>query len=108
MDSRMRMLRDQLEEARRESVNAWTSNQLQQELDDIGKDTPESAEEVLNMGTQWANILILGARVAPAGYQCSEDRNQKFPNSPDSSELEWIGFSGGIVQLWMGIRHKPW
>jgi len=67
----------------------------------------QSGEEVRGLRTQLANALMLAARAAPAAPQTSEDRGQKFPDSPDFSGTDRTQLRGWIAQLQMVIRHKP-
>jgi len=71
---------------------------LQQELDDMARDARQSGEEVQALRTQLANALSLAGRVAPTPPQQSEDRGQKFPNSPDFSGSEQAQLRGWIAQ----------
>ena len=49
------------------------------------RDAQESGEEICGLRTQLANALMLPARPAPAAPETTEDRGQKFANSPDIS-----------------------
>jgi len=45
--------------------------------------------------------------VAPAAPQAPEDREQKFPDSPDFSGSDQAQLRGWIAQIPVVIRHKP-
>jgi hypothetical protein len=95
------------EEALRRPVVPGTNEDLQQELDDMTRDTRQSGEEVRGLRTQLANALTLAARAAPAAPQALEGRGQKCPDSPDFSGSDRTQLRGWIAQLRMVIRHKP-
>jgi hypothetical protein len=100
-------LRNERDEALRKTAAPGTSEELQQELDDMTWDTRQPGEKVRGLRTQLANALGLAARVAPAAPQAPEDRGQKFPDSPDFPGLDRTQLRGWIAQLRMIIRHKP-
>ena len=84
-----------------------TDEDLRQELDAMTQDARQSGEEVRALRTQLANALSLAARAASTPPLQSEDRRQKFPDSPDFSGMDQIQFRGWIAQLRMVIRQMP-
>ena len=66
LEQQIQTLRDEWDEALRTSTVPGTSEELQQELDDMTRDSRQSGEEVCGLRTQLANALTLAARVAPA------------------------------------------
>jgi len=107
MGQQIQTLRNERDEALRRPLAPGTSEELQQELDDMTRDARQSGEEVSGFRTQLANALTLAARAAPAAPQAPEDRGQKFPDSPDFSGSARTQLRGWIAQLRMVIRHKP-
>jgi len=107
LEQQMQTLRDERDEALRRPSAPGTSEELQQELDDMTRDARQSGEEVHGLRTQLANALTLAAREAPTAPQAPEDRGQKFPDSPDFSGTDRTQLRGWIAQLRMDIRHKP-
>jgi hypothetical protein len=106
LEQQIQTLRDERDEALRRSTVPGTSEELQQEQDDMTQDARQSGDEVRGLRTQLANALTLAARVAPAAPQTPEHRRQKFPDSPDISGSDRTLFRGWIAQLRMVIRHK--
>jgi hypothetical protein len=71
------------------------------------RDAREANAEAVSLRTQLANALSLAVRAAPTPPQAQEDREQKFPDSPDFSGSDRTQLRGWIAQLQMIIRHKP-
>ena len=67
---------------------AGMDEDLQQELDNMTRDTRQSGEEVPALRTQLAHALSLAARAARIHPQQFEDWVQKVPDSPDFSGLD--------------------
>jgi len=107
MERQIQTLRDKRDEALRRPPAPGTNEDLRQDLDDMTRDAQQSGEEVRGLRTQLATALMLAARAAPAAPQASEDRGQKFPDSPDFSGTDRTQLRGWIAQLRMDIRHKP-
>jgi hypothetical protein len=107
LEQQIQTLRNERDEALRRPSAPGTSEELQQELDDMTRDARQSGEEVRGSRIQLANALTLAARAAPAAPQAPEDRGQKFPGSPDFSGSDRTQLRGWIAQLQMVIRHKP-
>jgi len=84
-EQQLETLRQELEVARRVRRTAGTDEDLQQELDDMRRDSRQSGDEVRALRTQLANVLLLAAQVAPTPPHQPDDRGQKFPDSPDFS-----------------------
>jgi len=99
LEQQIQTLRNKRYEALRRPPAPGTSEDLQQELDDMTRDARQSGEEVRGLRTQLANALTLAARAAPAAPQVPEDRGQKFPNSPDFSGSDRTQLRGWIAQL---------
>jgi hypothetical protein len=84
-----------------------TSEELQQELDDMTRNARQSGEEVCGLRLQLANALTIAARATPAAPQVPEDRGKKFPDSLDFSGFDRTQLTGWMAQPRMVIRHKP-
>jgi hypothetical protein len=93
-EQQIQVLRNVRDEGLRREVALGTSEELQQELDDMTRDARQSGEEVHDLRTQLANALMLAARAAPAAPQPPEDRGQKFPDSPDFSGSDQTQLTG--------------
>jgi len=106
-ETRLTTLRNELEVARQTPRTAGTDEDLRRELDDMTRDAREASEEGRNLRMQLANALSLAARVAPPAPHQTEDRGQKFPDSPDFSGSDRTQLRGWIAQLRMFIRHTP-
>jgi len=107
LEQQIQTLRNERDEALRRPSAPGTSEELQQELDDMTRDARQSGEEVRGLRMQLANALTLAARATPAAPQAPENRGQKFPDSPDFSGSDRTQLRGWIAQLRMVIRHKP-
>jgi len=94
LERQMQILRDERDEALRKPAAPGTSEELQQELDDMTRDARQSGEEFRGLRTQLANALMLAARAAPTAPQAPEDRGQKFPDSPDFSGTDQTQLRG--------------
>jgi len=106
LEQQIQILRTEQDEALRRPPAPGTNKDLQQELNDMTQDARQSGEEVRGLRTQLANALMLAVRAAPAAPQASEDKGQKFPDSPDISGSDRTQLRGWIAQLRMVIRHK--
>ena len=106
-ETRLENLQNELEVARQTPRTAGTDEDLRRELDDMTRDAREASAEGRNLRMQLANALSLAARVAPPAPPQSEDRGQKFPDSPDFSGSDRTQLRGWIAQLRMVIRHTP-
>jgi len=107
LEQQIQTLRNKRDEALRRPSAPGTSEDLQQELDDMTRDARQSGEEVRGLRMQLANALTLAARAVPAAPQAPEERGQKFPDSPDFSGSDRTLLRGWSAQLRMVIRHKP-
>jgi hypothetical protein len=99
LERQMQGLRDERDEALKRMAVLGTSEELQQELDDMTREARESGEEVRGVRTQLANALTLAGRAAPAAPQNPEDKGQKFPDSPDFSGSNRTQLRGWIAPL---------
>jgi len=107
LEHQIQTLRNELHDGVRRPQAPGTSEELQQELDDMTRDARQSREEVRGLRTQLENAMTLAARAAPAAPQAPEDRGQKFTDSTDFSGSDRTQLRGPIAQLRMVIRDKP-
>jgi hypothetical protein len=107
MEQQIHTLPNEWDEARKRPGAPGTDEELRQELADVTQDPQQSGEEVRGLRMQLANALMLATRAAPAAPQAPEDRDQKFPDSPDCSGSDQTQLRRWIAQLRMVIRNKP-
>jgi hypothetical protein len=73
-ERQIQTLTTERDEALRRPVVPGTNEDLQQELDDMIRDSRQSGKEVRVLRMELANALTLAARAAPAAPQAPEDR----------------------------------